>query len=257
MAIGLLVGYFWSLSQPSTFSATTSVALEPVPMYVTPSTTELVAPEVSVDTDALLIGSPRVLAAVAAVVHEDPATVADQVTITASPNSHVLHITVSADTAPHAAEAADAAAAALEGVRRRTLGAIRIDQLRQLRLFATDQEQLLAKEQATSVLIPADNPLFAQILQLQADLETLEDARRDPLRVTTAAATPRHADYANTEVPLTSGAMVGLLCGCLLGAGRDRTRHLALRTATPDPLPTPFGNLPDGTPLHEDYHHAI
>ena len=57
--IGLLAGIAWSMQQPSTFSATTSVALAPVPKYVTPSTTELVAPEVTIDTDAPAAPEPE------------------------------------------------------------------------------------------------------------------------------------------------------------------------------------------------------
>ena len=56
--VGLLAGFAWSLQQPSTYSATTSVALTPVPKYVTPSTTELVPPEVTIDTDAQLLRQP-------------------------------------------------------------------------------------------------------------------------------------------------------------------------------------------------------
>ena len=55
MLVGLLAGFAWSLRQPSTYSATASVALTPVPKYLTPSTTELVAPAVTIDTDAQLL----------------------------------------------------------------------------------------------------------------------------------------------------------------------------------------------------------
>jgi hypothetical protein len=39
------------------------------------------------------------------------------------------------------------------------------------------------------------------------------------------AGPPSEADYANTEVPMTSGAMLGLIGGCLLGAAHDRGRR--------------------------------
>ncbi len=64
MLAGILIGFVWSLQQPSTYSATASIALTPVPKYVAPSTTDLVAPEVTIDTDAQLLQSPEVLGAV-------------------------------------------------------------------------------------------------------------------------------------------------------------------------------------------------
>ncbi len=36
---------------------------------------------------------------------------------------------------------------------------------------------------------------------------------------------PSRANYSNTEVPMVSGAMLGLLCACGLGALRDARRR--------------------------------
>jgi uncharacterized protein involved in exopolysaccharide biosynthesis len=255
MGLGLLAGFSWSLLQPATFSATASVALAPVPVYVAGSTTELVPPEVSIDTDAQLLGSPRVLSAVGDALGTDPDVASEHLSVTASPNSHVLHVTVTATSAQLAANAANAAGAAFVDVRRNALGAIGHDQLRQLRLVVSDREDQLVDEQAGEVVIPAYNELFAQLLELRTSLDELEEARRDPAEVVRPAVPPRNADHANTEVPLTSGAMVGLLGGCLLGAGRDRARLRGQRPASPR-TPHPSGHLPDA--VHQgEYHHAV
>lgn len=257
MGLGLLAGFAWSLQQPATFSATASVALAPVPVYVTASTTELVPPEVSIDTDAQLLHSPQVLGAVGDALGRDADVVSEQLSVTASPNSHVLHVTVTAGSAQLAVTAADAAVAAFVKVRRTALGALELDQLRQLRLFVSAQEQLLAQEQARRVVIPADDELFAQILELRTSLDELEEARTQPAEVVRPAVPPGGPDYANTEVPATSGAMVGLLAGSLLGAAGDRARLRRHQPAGPRTIPHPSGDLPDVATRHEDYHHAV
>jgi uncharacterized protein involved in exopolysaccharide biosynthesis len=257
MVVGLLAGIAWALQQPSTYSATTSIALQPVPKYVTPSTTELVAPEVTIDTDAQLLQSPKVLGAIGAALGTDADVAAEHLSVSASPNTHVLHVTIKASSRDRAAAAANAAVAALIQVRRDSLGALRQDQLRQLQLLVITQERELAKQQATELVIPATDDLFAQTQELRAGLDELEEARREPAVVVQPATPPRQADYANAEVPAVSGAMLGLLVGCLVGAGRDRLRLLAERPALAHHLPHLSGHLPVTTTLHEDTHHAV
>ena len=223
---GLLVGLAWATTQPASFSATASVVLVPVPVYVSPATTGLVPPEVSIDTDAQLLQSPRVLTAVADALGTEPEQALEHLSVTATPQSHVLHVTVSGASPGEAARAADAAVDAFVDVRRDALGALASHQLRHLRLFVTGQEELLAREQSRRLVIAGQDELFAQTLELRAGLEELEQARSQPAQVVRPALATTTADHANTEVPVTSGAMVGLLCGVLLGAGLDRRRQL-------------------------------
>ena len=257
MAIGIGAGVVWAAQQPSTFSATTSIALQPVPKYVTPSTTELVAPEVTIDTDAQLLQSPEVLEAIAATLGTDPDEAVEHLSVSASPNTHVLHVTIKASAPERAAAAANAAVTALVDVRRDTLGALRQDQLRQLQLLVTTQERQLLLTQASELVIPATDDLFAEIQELRAGLDELEEARREPAIVVQPAVPATQADYANSEVPVVSGAMLGLLAGCLLGAGRDRLGLLADRPAVTRNLPQLSGHLPVNTTLHEDTNHAV
>jgi uncharacterized protein involved in exopolysaccharide biosynthesis len=224
IAIGLALGSVWAAKQPASFSATASVVLVPVPVYVLPATTGLVPPEVSIDTDAQLVRSPSVLNAVGDALGVDAPRAEQHLSITASPGSHVLHVTVSATSAAVAARAADAAVAAFVDVRRDALGALRSGQLRQLRLFVTDQEEMLAKEQTRRLVIAGEDEMFAQILEMRAGIEELEEARRLPAQVVSPADLPPRADHANAEVSITSGAMLGLLGGWLLAIGRDRAR---------------------------------
>lgn len=224
MTLGVLVGVALSLLQPSTFSATASVALAPVPVYVMPTVTELAPPPVSIDTDAQLVRSAPVLAAVGQALGTDPARAEEHISVTASASTSVLHVTVSASDATRAARAADAAAQALIDVRRNTLGALTLPQIRQLQFQIVAQEGDLAREQLKRLVVPVRDELFSDLLELRTRLAELEAARRVPAEVIAPAPSRGRADYANTEVPITSGAALGLIAGCLVGAARDRTR---------------------------------
>lgn len=252
---GLLAGFGWSLQQPTTFSATASVALTAVPVYVTPSATELVPPEVTIDTDAQLLRSPLVLGAVARVLGVPEEAGIDHLSVTASPSSRVLHVTITAASASKAAEAADAAVTAFIDVRRDSLGALTVDQLSQLRLRIADQERVLAQEQNKRLVIATSDTVFAQLLQRRTTLDELEEASREPATPLGRAVPPDTPDHANTEVPLTSGALLGLLGGCLLGAGRDRQARS--RQSTDHRSSSPSGYLPNAVSVPEDYRHVV
>ena len=251
---GLVAGIVMSRQQPPSFSATASVVLVQVPMYVTPATGGLMPPEVSIDTDAQLLRSPEVLGAIGDALGVDVQEAEGHLSVTASPNSHVLHLTVSAHTAELSARAADAAVAAFIDLRRVALGALEDHQLRQLRLYVTDQEEMLSREWARRLVIPGADEVFAEVQELKAGLEELEEARRTPAQVVRPAAKPTRPEHSNAEVPITSGVMLGLVCGCLLGAGRDRLRPRRPRTLTPRP-PSRSGVEPDVV-LHEEVRHG-
>jgi hypothetical protein len=228
MVLGVLVGFLWTLQQSSTYSATASVSLAPVPVYVLTSPDELVPPEVSVDTDAQLLRSGPVLDAIADTLGTDRARADEHLTVTAAANTHVLHVTISADSPAQAAAGANAAVAALSDVRRETLGALSPDQLRYLRMLLGDHDIGPEDEDAGDLLVPMENEQFARIVSVRATLDELDEARAAPAEVVRPAVAPPRADYTNTEVALTSGAMLGLLAGCSVGAARDR-----FRTTTP------------------------
>ncbi len=257
LVAGLTSGVAWALLQPATFSATASVALSPVPKYLTSSIVDIAAPEVTIDTDAQLLRSPEVLGAVGDILGTTAAEAGTRLSMTASPNSHVLHVTVRSSSPDLAAAAADGAVAAFTGVRRNALGALRHDQLRQLRQLLVDQEKLLAREQSKRLVISSTDQLFDDVLGLQTALDELLLARSKPAQVVRAADPPVRADYSNTEVPVVSGAMLGLLGACLLGAGRDRLQHLRRKPA-PSAHPSQLSGRPWPVTitLREDAHHA-
>ena len=251
MGLGLLAGFAWSLPQPSTFSATASVALTPVPVYVTSSTTELAPPAVSIDTDAQLLRSPGCSGPSARLgVDEDAAS--GHLVVTAAPSSHVLHVTVRAasrrqrPTPPTRRSRRSPTSAA------RARGAA-ADQLSMLRLRVSEQEARLAQEQRRRVVVPASDDLFAELLELRTSLEELEEAAS--AAVVVRPGPPSEADYANAEVPMTSGAMLGLIGGCLLGAAHDRGRRSRGGPTTPRPR-HPSDTTSAIRTTNGGYHHA-
>jgi uncharacterized protein involved in exopolysaccharide biosynthesis len=256
VALGLLAGLAWSLAQPPTYSATASVALAPVPVYATSSTTELAPPAVSIDTDAQLLRSPRVLRASGDALGVDAAAASEHLRVTATPSSSVLHVTLTAASAQEAADAANAAVAAFVDERREALGALRLDQLRQLRLLISTREGLLAQEQRRRLVIPARDDMFDELLQLRTGLRELEEAREQPASVLQPARPPGDADYANAEVPTTSAAMAGLIAACLWGVARDRRRPVGDRATSTPTHRRLSGPLPAIRTTHGEYHHA-
>ncbi|WP_457205719.1 hypothetical protein [Nocardioides sp. P5_C9_2] len=244
MALGLLAGLAWSLVQPTSYSSTASVALAPVPKYVLPTGIGVVPPAVSIDTDAQLLYSPAVLGAVARVLGTDEDVAFQHMSVTASPTSRVLHLAVTASSRTTAAEAANAAVSALVQVRRDSLGALRADQLRLLRLWTAGQEDLLAQAQGTQAVIPADDDVVAQVIALREGLQELEEARLSPAEVVDPATPATLPDASNAQVPLTSGAMLGLLAGCLIGVRRDRRRLAVASTQNLRPRTHPVGPVP-------------
>ena len=239
MGVGLLVGLAWSLVQPATYSATASVVLAPVPKYVLPTGIGLAPPEVSIDTDAQLLRSPEVMTVVGEALGTNAEDARNHLSVTASANSHVLHVSVAAPSAPAAADAANAAVEALVQVRREALGSLRLDQLRLMRLWLSGQEDLLAQEQSRRLVIPAADDLYAQLTDQREGLQELEEARVTPAEVLNPAVPASKPDYPNTEVPVMSGAMVGLLAGCLLGVRRDRRRLFDQPPLSPLTSPRP------------------
>ncbi|GAA1478320.1 hypothetical protein GCM10009623_27660 [Nocardioides aestuarii] len=248
VALGMLVGVVMALTQQATWSSTASISLTPVPVYVKTTADELVPPEVTIDTDAQLLGSPEVLGAIARELDVDPSEAADHLAVSASPQTHVLHVTVSGASATSAQAATAAATQAFVALRGETLGALAEEQLQQLRLAVTDRESELVGVTGRRIVL-ADDELQQEVNDLRTALEELEDARTNPAAVIDPADVPRTVDYPNLEVPVVSGAGLGLIAGLLLGAARDRlgTRAPPRRRAHHDHL---------FVTSHEDHHHA-
>ena len=144
--------------------------------------------------------------------------------VTASPNSHVLHVTVSGRLPARGGHCRRRRGG---GVRRRAPRRARRARGRPAPPAAALRHRTGGAAgpgaDAAGSSSPRSDELFAELLELRAGLEELEEAR-EPARARWSSPPdrPASADYANAEVPMTSGAMLGLLAGCAPGAARDR-----------------------------------
>lgn len=128
LVMGLLgagAGYWWQTVWPSPYRATASVLLNEPPRYPSPGYART-----NVDTDAQLVASKDVRGAAASASGESPSDIAENLTVTATPNTRVLHLHLTAPTAEAARSGVDAATEAfldartvrLEEDRKRELG---------------------------------------------------------------------------------------------------------------------------------------
>ncbi len=224
MGIGVVAGAGVAFVQDPTYSATTSLALTPVPSYLSVTASGGQPGVVSIDTDAHLVMDSSALLALEAA---DPSVrdPEDQIVVTATPLSRVIHITYTSGSPALAAAGATAVGEAFIDARRNALGALAEPELDRLRARITALQERLSQEQAREQLAPtAPDSLEPDLLELRERLAALETAREEPAEVLNAAVPPSASDPRDAEVPVTSGAMVGLLVGWLVAVARNRHR---------------------------------
>jgi uncharacterized protein involved in exopolysaccharide biosynthesis len=224
LCLGLLGGAARAVTEPARYSATAEVVVAQVPSYVTTSRVGRPPRKVTVDTDAQLVRSSVVARAVAAAGGTGQ-PVSDHLHVSAAPVSRVLMIRYTADRPEVAAAAANAAARAFVDERRSALGALQESQVGQLSYRIAQVQGRLAIELQGRQVVDVDDPLVRQLADLQDRLVDLDVARETPAEISREAVPPTRADHSNKEIALTSGPLIGLLAGCLLGVLRDDRRR--------------------------------
>jgi hypothetical protein len=224
--LGASAGWWWQARHPSPYEATASVLLTERPRYPSPGYART-----NVDTDAQLVAGGAVRTAAAIGSGEPLSRVADNLTVTATPNTRVLHLHLTASSAAAARAGVDAATGAFLRERTRDLEADRISEQARLRASAstlataigTLNSQVRAArksapqvsgQHSTSVARDHRNELLAR-----ANLVGRQSARIGSLVLfgghrTEATAVTQSDDRA--RVDLTSGAAAGLGLGALL-----------------------------------------
>jgi capsular polysaccharide biosynthesis protein len=223
---GVLAMAIYLISTPVGYQGDVTVMLNALPGVVGDGSVG--SSEISVDSDAQVAASARVLKAAAARVHYPggDSALAEKLHLTARPNSRVLTIAVHANTAALARDAADAIAAELLKVRGRDFSA----RLKNQRTALKRQIQVVATELAaippasTDEIMPATpeaKTLLAKLSALQLQAAELDGQTADPGLVTTSArASP--SGRSGLQAKLASGAMIGLLAGLAMAWLRDR-----------------------------------
>ena len=224
-SVGLLVAAGWHAQTPPTYTSTTSVLLTPVPEFAGTDPSGRAPREVTVDTDAQLVQSGPTLTAVSRAVGEDPADVVAAFTLSAPPLTNVLNISFTASDPRTARLGAATAGRSLIAARRQFLGALQPRETAQLQVAVARLDDELAQLDATDVRPERQDALGERIQVLRNRLRNLYAAQAQPGRILRAATLPTSPDPTDVEVPLTSGAMLGLLAGCGLGALRDNRQR--------------------------------
>ena len=231
-ALGLAAGSAWAVSQPVTYSATTTLVAHSVEGYV--SADGRTRPErVTIDSDAQLVHHSQVHAAVARVVGDSRQVVGERLSVSAVPLSRVLRITYTADTPAAASEGADAAAGTFLRVREAALLALDPAQTDRLGRRLRAVETSLVRQNRVNSVIDVDDPLLEQLSVLRGRLMEIELVRLQPAEVLNRAGRPSAADSADNEVPLISGVMMGLLVACVAGSLLDGLRSGAQTRGSP------------------------
>jgi polysaccharide biosynthesis transport protein len=215
--VGLLVGLVMARAKPATYTATTDVVVNPVPSYVAvqPRTRP---PMVTIDSDAQLVVGSQVIARVASRLGESQASVKGGLSVTAVPLSQVLHVTFTGRSRADAVRGSTVAAQAFLDVRRRVLVALRAGQIARIGPPLRVVEGRLLAEQRANPVVPLDDPALQQYVTLTDRAEALARARTSSAEIIRRAQPPRGTDSVDTEVYLTSGAMLGILLASALGA---------------------------------------
>lgn len=237
--VGTAAGWWWHQLRPTPYTATASVWLPEPPRYPSPGYVRT-----NVDTDAQLVASTAVRSAATTASGRPPIEVADNLTVTATPNTRILHLRFTAPAADAARAGVDAAATALRKQRGRRLEADRSRELARLKASASTVEagiERLNRQLATaaSLKVRPSYPSTAVTrnhrnqLLARAALIGGQSARISGLVLTGGRRTGPTVVSRSSDpfrVDLVSGATVGLALGGLLAvlwaAGGPRLRRV-------------------------------
>jgi PAS domain-containing protein len=216
VAVGAVAGAAVAFTRPPVFAATSSVLLAPAPVYLDPDEDADPKP-ITVDTEASMVFSEAAVQQVVEAMDLASAReLRDAVRVTAPTNTRVLDITVRDRNRERAVEAADRLAAAYLEVRAEYLEQRR-DQLRQ------QLNRLLDSTTGSGEVVDDDGvPVLAeeQLRTQLADLALVSTEAGEVLRPADARRV-----RSQSEVPIASGAMLGLLAGFFVVSWRESGRR--------------------------------
>jgi capsular polysaccharide biosynthesis protein len=223
---GVLAVAIYLITTPVGYQGDVTVMLNALPGVVGDGSAG--SAEISVDSDAQVATSARVLKAAAARVHYPggDSALAEKLHLTARPNSRVLTIAVRANTSALARDTADAIAAELLRVRGRDFSARLKNQRtalnRQIKVVATELAIIApASADETMPATPEAKALLSQLSALQLQSAELDGQAADPGLVT-APARAGPSGRSGLQAKLASGAMIGLLAGLAMAWLRER-----------------------------------
>lgn len=224
---GIVVAGSWQTVQGTRDVATVGVLVAPEESNPIPA-----SPPITLDSASLLLYSAPVLAAVSTAAGHQVTSTDPDLAITATPGTHILHITFAADDPLTASRTATAAASALMTALTQHAAERRDLQLSQLRASAASlsssidaQAAILSRLQLPGIQRPTDlevktlkestsaTILAAQKVKIQMDRITSRQPT-PPQVVQPSSTSPQSDDW---RVSIATGLSLGLLLGVLLG----------------------------------------
>lgn len=228
--LGGLVGVGLVVVDRPLVTAEASVLLSRLPARAQLDVTVEAPPEVTIDTDAALLGSTEVTAAVARSTGTDPEAVVDRLEVRATPLTRVLHVSFSAPDAATAEEGARTAVTALLEERAELMAAT----LQPVTSLRDELARLRDKVEARTLYSWATSPDNVLLTRLQAQvrfLSALSSGDQSMGRVLRRAGAVGPASRVNPEVKVAGGAMAGLVVGLGVGLVLDARAHSRTRSA--------------------------
>jgi len=242
--LGLVGGAGWQLAQGVPQQAS-STFLAPTDRATYPGLSGGLA---TLDTQAQLLGSPQVQAAVAAATHSPGRHDPPALSLTATPNSRVLHIIAVADNDADATAGSRAATAAFIALDNSMVMAHRAQEQKIVAESLATLRKAVDQAYASLAAVKAGegkNPRRVDTVTLSAAISKatvrLKNAQDSVTRIEATEATlgsflrqePTRAQTSVLNISLTTGAWIGLLAGLLLAAWSDRRGGRLGRRALP------------------------
>jgi uncharacterized protein involved in exopolysaccharide biosynthesis len=218
---GAIMGGVWYAVSPVTYSSTVTVALQRIPTHVPLDPEARSARLVTIDTDAALLHSDEIRSAVAPVIDVQEDDVHDHLTVTASPLSDALNITITSTVADRAEKGAEAAAEALLQVRSDYFVASQQEQISYLQDRVARLQQVLTAASSEPLRIN-------EVQSIRSALEVLSPRLAQTRRANGAAGTVLNVQdeaVARRPSPVYMPVLSGLMCGLLAGLALTRIRE--------------------------------
>lgn len=225
--VGVACGVLYQQTQAQRYKSVSSVALEPLPTHVARDGTSKDPEYMTIDTDGELAKSTRVLNPVAESIGEPVSEVRNNLLVTASPLSSVLHLALTAATPRQAQVGAQTAAESLLRARASLVRSSVSGQSKQITdsIEILEQDLLVAGKSFDTARAESLND---QIVVLRRRLRELQLVQRSAGRIISAAELPDRGAGLSAKVAWGSGALLGLLGGVVLAKAREwRSRRLA------------------------------
>ncbi len=230
--LGLVSGLAITFTHVPVYESRVRVLAPPIPVRVVPPGTEAAPRSVTPDTEAQLVTSEAVLKRLSGVLNVSEEGLADAIAVTAPPNTQLLRISFRA-TSPEDARLGAEAVAETYLVTRQQL----LNEQRRLLIEATRARAQLLRQELESLRsyaqqLPAGSTerdvsrqrrvaLFTEIRNLQFQLTELQNNAVQSGEVVSAANNPRRPIDQNGQVPVVSGAVLGLLLGIVVVRAAD------------------------------------